>query len=230
MPAFLPSIFLDQFIQSLSTALWNRPELAPLREPIETALKGNEFKKLTQQAFEQFAQANALPRFFDAEFITQSPVQERLAAYVLEGKAADVDELVRRYRDYISRDEAGFRDVLAKYLQQVRDTFVTNPAYSGLILARGQDTMLDAISVFRREVHDRLDALGADQKTASELILKRLDDLYKEPEMKALVERKQGTHIFLSYSRHNAEIARQIREALEKANHTVWQDTTVTTA
>ncbi|MBZ0307233.1 MAG: hypothetical protein K8I82_14290 [Anaerolineae bacterium] len=152
MPA---SAVLEQVIQALTSALWKRPELAPLREPIEAALKGNEFRRLTQQAFQQLSESTALPGFFDEASITQSPVQDALVAYILEGRSSDLDDLSRRYRDYMGGEEAGFREALAAYLQQVRDTFVNHPAYGGLILARGQDAMLDAIGVFRREVHDR---------------------------------------------------------------------------
>ena len=53
----------------------------------------------------------------------------------------------------------------------------------------------------------------------------RADDLGAIP-IRALVERKSGTHIFLSYSRHNLALALQIRNALEDAGHTIWPDTT----
>jgi formylglycine-generating enzyme required for sulfatase activity len=46
------------------------------------------------------------------------------------------------------------------------------------------------------------------------------------PEVKALVERRKGGHIFLSYSRHDMEEALKIRRALEEAGHIVWQDLT----
>ncbi len=45
-------------------------------------------------------------------------------------------------------------------------------------------------------------------------------------EIRKLAERGQGQHIFLSYSRADAETAFAIRRALEAAGHTVWQDLT----
>ncbi len=45
-------------------------------------------------------------------------------------------------------------------------------------------------------------------------------------EIRALTERGQGQHIFLSYSRADAEAAFAIRRALEEAGHVVWQDLT----
>ncbi|MBZ0295950.1 MAG: SUMF1/EgtB/PvdO family nonheme iron enzyme, partial [Anaerolineae bacterium] len=42
----------------------------------------------------------------------------------------------------------------------------------------------------------------------------------------ALVERKTGTHIFLSYTRADLAVAAQVRRALEAAGHRVWQDVT----
>lgn len=45
-------------------------------------------------------------------------------------------------------------------------------------------------------------------------------------EIRKLAERGQGQHIFLSYSRADAEAAFAIRRALEEAGHAVWQDLT----
>lgn len=45
-------------------------------------------------------------------------------------------------------------------------------------------------------------------------------------EIRKLTERGQGRHIFLSYSRADAEAAFAIRRALEEAGHVVWQDLT----
>jgi len=45
-------------------------------------------------------------------------------------------------------------------------------------------------------------------------------------EIRKLTERGQGQHIFLSYSRANAEAAFTLRRALEDAGHRVWQDLT----
>ena len=45
-------------------------------------------------------------------------------------------------------------------------------------------------------------------------------------EIRKLTERGPGQHIFLSYSRANAEAAFTLRRALEDAGHRVWQDLT----
>lgn len=45
-------------------------------------------------------------------------------------------------------------------------------------------------------------------------------------EVRKTLERSQGGHIFLSYSRADKEIAFQIRRELEQAGHTAWQDLT----
>jgi hypothetical protein len=55
------------------------------------------------------------------------------------------------------------------------------------------------------------------------------DLLRRDPEIKARIEQQHAHHIFLSYSRHNMELARQIRTALEAAGHHVWQDVTTIT-
>jgi hypothetical protein len=46
-------------------------------------------------------------------------------------------------------------------------------------------------------------------------VIAQLDALLQEPEIKVLVERKQGTHIFLCYSRQNLAPALQTHNALE---------------
>ncbi len=45
-------------------------------------------------------------------------------------------------------------------------------------------------------------------------------------EVRRELERSQGGHIFLSYTRADMEAARQVRRALEQAGHAVWQDLT----
>jgi hypothetical protein len=45
-------------------------------------------------------------------------------------------------------------------------------------------------------------------------------------DIRALMERGQGQHVFLSYSRFDAEVAFTIRRTLESAGHSVWQDLT----
>jgi len=47
-----PQAILDQIIQAVAQAAWNRPELAKLREPIEQALTADTFRQLTEHAFQ----------------------------------------------------------------------------------------------------------------------------------------------------------------------------------
>jgi len=43
-------------------------------------------------------------------------------------------------------------------------------------------------------------------------------------EVREAVERSQGGHVFLSYTRADMDIALQIRRELEEKGHAVWQD------
>ena len=45
----------DTLLSKLIEAIWKRPELSRLREPIEAALRGDEFKQLTRDAFQTYA-------------------------------------------------------------------------------------------------------------------------------------------------------------------------------
>ena len=54
--SLLPDTLLEQITQSIAAAVWNRPELTWLREPVQKALDGNTFALLAQQAFERLRQ------------------------------------------------------------------------------------------------------------------------------------------------------------------------------
>jgi hypothetical protein len=229
LTVFIADALLEQFIQTLAEKIWQRPELTPLREPLETALKGNEFKQLTQAALEKTP--SDLP-LWDKGFIEMPLVQQHLAAYIIEGQAASVEELERLYakRGQLSAD---IRPVLEKYFLQMRNVFVAHPAYGGLILARGQDQLLAAIEVFRRETHDRLGILQAENASdhaeiiqQNRQVLERLEKVLEVPTIQQALEARKGVHLFLSYSRKDAKLVKEIRAALEGAGHTVWQDTT----
>lgn len=48
-----PQAVADLIIQSVMETAWNRPELALLREPIQEALTGADFRKFTNSSFRQ---------------------------------------------------------------------------------------------------------------------------------------------------------------------------------
>lgn len=213
----LPPDVTDLIIQSVVFAAWQRPELAALREPIEATLKADTFRTLTGKAFETLATNSqaALPQFFDQGFITMPAVQETLAAYIVKGDPADSERLAELYaRRQLKPTEAPHIEAqLTGYLKTLRETFATDPTYGPILLARDVQSMAAALNNLR----------GETQADFAEVIA-RLDALLQEPEIKALVERKQGTHIFLSYSRKNMPLALKIRNAMEDAGHSIWQD------
>jgi formylglycine-generating enzyme required for sulfatase activity len=215
----MPSAIIDQIVQALTKAVWDRSELTRLREPIEGVLQAGTFRHLTTQAFETFATqiTSDLPQYFDAGFIQMPQVQALLVDYIVKGKAIDLGELTRLYgkRHLNPADAPDVAEQINGYLTRLRETFATDPTYAPIVLARDVQSMTAALNNLRGEMHGRFDEVVA-----------RLDMLLQEPEIKALVERKTGTHIFLSYTRANITTALMIRNALEDAGHTVWQDTT----
>ncbi|MBK8028793.1 MAG: SUMF1/EgtB/PvdO family nonheme iron enzyme [Chloroflexi bacterium] len=209
----------EQIVQSVAAAIWSRPELTRFREPIRSALRGDQFRRLTHDAVDTFAQAAqvVLPQFFDAGFIDMPTVQERLAAYIVRGQQVDIDGLAEDYtrRFLTPADAPTVREQLVGYLKTMRETFATHSTYGAILLARDIQSMTAALNNLRGEMHGRFDE-----------VIAKLDALLREPEIKALVERKRGNHVFLSYTRRNLSIVAKIRNALEDAGHRVWQDTT----
>lgn len=189
----LPPAVTDLIIQSVVSAARQRPELTALREPIEATLKADTFRTLTVNAFERFATDSqaALPQFFDQGFITMPAVQEGLAAYIVKGEPANVTQLAELYarRHLKSADAPNVETQLAGYLKALRETFAADSTYGPVLLARDVQSMAAALNNLR----------GETQAGFAEVIA-RLDALLQEPEIRALVERRQGTHIFLSYS------------------------------
>ena len=45
---------LEQIIQGIASAVWNRSKIKPLREQIESLLRGSRFKVFTREALESF--------------------------------------------------------------------------------------------------------------------------------------------------------------------------------
>ena len=84
-----------------------------------------------------------------------------------------------------------------------------HPTFGPVLLARDMQTAL----VLLHDLFSHVQAIGS-----------QLEKLQAEPDIKALTQPHTGTHVFLSYSRKNALIARQVRLALQDAGHTVWQD------
>ena len=75
---------------------------------------------------------------------------------------------------------------LASYVNQARATFAGDATFGPILLARDVQTLVVALGNLRGDV----------QAGFSD-VLERLDALLQEPEVKALVERKQGAAHFL---------------------------------
>jgi formylglycine-generating enzyme required for sulfatase activity len=215
----IPSPIIDQIIQALTKAVWDRPELTRLREPIEGALQAGTFRHLTTQAFETFATqiTSDLPQYFDAGFIQMPQVQVLLVDYIVKGKAIDLGQLTHLYgkRHLNPAGAPSVAEQINGYLVALRETFAADPTYAPILLARDAQAMIGALNALRGEMHERFDQITA-------LVYRLLAD----PEFRAVVERRTGTHVFLSYSSKNAVQAIKIRNSLQDAGHRVWQDVT----
>ncbi len=211
--AFVLDAVLEQLVQSLAQAIWNRPELSRLREPIEAALQGNEFKQLARDAFTQFADqtTTTLPEFFDAGFIAMPLVQQHLVAYVVNGQAVDVEQLTALYIKRLSLPSvpSHVQPLLQGYLTHLREKLATHPTYGPILFTRDQQKMIVMLHDLQGDV---------------QAVVSLLNKVLAEPDIKAVLEQRTGTHVFLSYSRRNATQAGQVREAIEQAGHRVWQD------
>ncbi|MCA0453427.1 MAG: SUMF1/EgtB/PvdO family nonheme iron enzyme [Chloroflexi bacterium] len=219
MIEFSIAALAEQVVQEVAAKIWGRPELTRLREPIESAFKGDQFRKLTREAFETFAKGSqsALPQFFDPGFIQMPAVQSQLANHIVRGEAADADGLAEQYtkRFLQPSDAPNVKRLLDTYLKALRETFASDPTYGPLLLARDAQAMVAALNNLRGEMHERFDE-----------VMTLLNKLLSEPDFKAVVERRTGTHIFLSYSSKNSVQAIKVRNALQDAHHAVWQDVT----
>jgi tetratricopeptide (TPR) repeat protein len=167
-------IVTEQVIQALVEVVWNRPELDNLREPVEKMLKGNEFKKLTQNAMKFLADSSAetLPDLFDPGFIRMPEVQNHLAEYIVHGNEANVDRLTELYakRFLKPKDAEDISGYLHAYLVRLRETFSGHPQFGPILVSRDLRDIKQGI------------------KDLTEI----LDSLVDEPEVKALKARKSG--------------------------------------
>jgi formylglycine-generating enzyme required for sulfatase activity len=215
--ALIPQAVQDLIQQSIVTAIWKRPEVAPLREPIESALQSGVFASLLQEAFTIFAERSQdeLPEFFNEGYLRMPAVLDHLSAYVVAGKAADLDELAALYakRHLEPAKAQDVRQLLEGYLRQLRETLSSHPAYGPLLLARDVQSMSVALMNLRDHMNERFDE-----------VIGLLNRHLADPAIREVVERKTGTHVFLSYSRANLVQATKIHNALKDAGHEVWQD------
>ena len=200
----------EQFINILTETVWKRPELEPLRQPIEGALQGNNFKVLTQRAFQQLEQ-DTLPQLLDEGYIGMPVVQQMLADWIVRGQDADIQRLSELYADrYLKPSEApDIRPQLKQLLTQMREVFATDNSYGPILLARDVQLVVAGIQNLSSDMND---------------VKRMLRELLEIPEIQAAVEQRKGTHIFLSYTRPNLAIVTRIRNELEAAGHHVWQD------
>jgi formylglycine-generating enzyme required for sulfatase activity/energy-coupling factor transporter ATP-binding protein EcfA2 len=225
----LPSAITDLIQQSIAEALWRRPELKPLREPVESALNTGVFAALLRDAFEAMAARSSaeLPQFFDEGFLRMPAVLKHLGDYVVLGQPLDLDQLAGLYAKR-HLDPAKAPDVrahLMTYLGQLRETLAAHPTYGPVLLSRDVQSIAMSIRHIVEETRSQSETQAAlrDQMNRIET---RLETLLREPEVQALVQRKRGTHVFLSYSRKDIGRALRIRNALAEAGHQVWQDIT----
>lgn len=183
-------LVLDQvagpILSTLTMAVWNRPEFKVLRNPIENYLESQHFRSLTRDALADLRDKSrdTLPDLFDEGFITSSEVQRILTAYIVNGDEADVDRLVLLYgKRFLKGGQItdGKRKLMRDYLWQLRETFASDETYGPVLVARDLDTMQTA-----------LDGLYLRVDTGISLLNDRLDALLREPEVQALVQRKEG--------------------------------------
>ncbi|MGF1504733.1 MAG: TIR domain-containing protein, partial [Anaerolineae bacterium] len=123
------------------------------------------------------------------------------------------DDLIRRLEDALNRAKNGDPDAL----DELRALLTTD----ALDIKVGDIADSTAVAI-GKNIH-----LVVNQSNLPDDLLVRLDTLLRQPTNRAAIEAQQsGGHIFLSYSRKDAQKAQQIRAALEDAGHTVWQDIT----
>ena len=144
----LPTAIIDQIVQAISKAVWERPELARLREPIEATLKAGSFKALTVQALQDLESRTVgdLPEFFDEGYLAMPLVKEALAAYLVKGDDADITRLTELYSKRFPRptDAPAIEPLIRSYLTQARETFAADPVYCPLLLARALHALVAA--------------------------------------------------------------------------------------
>ncbi len=224
----------ELLIQSVITAIWKRPEVAPLREPIEAALKADAFSDLLKAAFNDFAERSQaeLPKFFDAGFLRTTGVAEHLSAYVVQGQAVDLDKLAELYakRHLDPTQASDVRVHLENYLRQLRRTCLQHPTYGALILANDVQEVFAALMYIRDDLRDGFAQVLAGhatlERTIEAHITRLLDELRQDPTIKrALDSAQSGGHIFLSYTRSDTIFAVRLKNDLEQRGHTVWIDT-----
>ncbi|QPC83664.1 TIR domain-containing protein [Phototrophicus methaneseepsis] len=183
-------LVLDQVtghvLSALTMAVWNRPEVKALRDPIENYLEGQRFKSLTRNALTDLRDKSryTLPDLFDEGFITSGEVQRILTAYIVNGDDADIDRLAALYsKRFLKGGQItdAKRKLMREYLWQLRETFAGDETYGPVLVARDLDTMQAA-----------LDGLYLRVDTGISLLNDRLDALLREPEVQALVQRKEG--------------------------------------
>jgi hypothetical protein len=201
----IPQAIKDQIVQAFASAVWERPELSRVREPVQQALAGNEFKKLVGDALTQFADnTNApLPSFMREEFILQERTLRQLTAFIVKRDATAIDVLAQDYAKQFGADIDMARATLDQFLVELRETLATHSYYGAILLARDLQGMTAALNNLRSDMHSRFDD-----------VIGLLNRLLADPEFKAVVEKRTGTHIFLSYSSKNSAKAMEIRNAL----------------
>ncbi|MCD4687064.1 MAG: tetratricopeptide repeat protein, partial [Anaerolineae bacterium] len=143
---------LEPLVQQIGQVVWNRPELAPVREKVVQALdvfKSDRFKRLTQEAFKEFEAASRaeLPGFFDSGFIAMPQVQQHLAEYIVLGRPTSVETLAELYaKRFLDQSQAPSIPVeLETYLKALREKIASDKTYGPILQARDAQTMLAAI-------------------------------------------------------------------------------------
>ncbi|HRL10496.1 MAG TPA: toll/interleukin-1 receptor domain-containing protein, partial [Aggregatilineales bacterium] len=142
----------DQITSSIVEAIWNRPEIAMLREPIERRLSAKTFRDKTRRALQDFEQSSAslLPDLFSSKFVGQKEVQRCLSDYIVAGRPADITRFLELYAKNRGGGEpvtlsSAAKDSVRRYFEHLRESLASDPEYGPLLAARDQKTMLSAL-------------------------------------------------------------------------------------
>ncbi|MEQ8673155.1 MAG: SUMF1/EgtB/PvdO family nonheme iron enzyme [Aggregatilineales bacterium] len=213
----------EQVIQSIAGAVWNRPEVSRIREPVQKALEGNAFKKLVSDALDQLEAHTQvqLPNFMSAEFVLQDRTLRQLNAYVVQRDASAIDALASDYVKQFNADLGVVRPVVDRFMLEFREALATHPQYGPILLARDMETMLEALLDLKTTVQRGFTSIDA----RFDEVLSLLRVIFADDARLETINSKTDPHIFISYARKDGKDSSQrLYQALLADGFTAWRD------